>query len=90
MEPVLNVEQARAMKHGDHAGGYSVSGVFEKWASEADCDGFNVAYVTNPGSFEDVVELLRQELVIWIMIFLVGRVGRICWGRSFGEIILMG
>lgn len=40
-----------------------VADVFEKWVNEADCDGFNIAYVSNPGSFEDVVELLRSELV---------------------------
>lgn len=40
-----------------------VADVFEQWVTEADCDGFNIAYVSNPGSFEDVVELLRPELV---------------------------
>jgi hypothetical protein len=40
-----------------------IADVFEEWVNEADCDGFNVAYVSNPGSFEDVVELLRPELV---------------------------
>lgn len=40
-----------------------VADIFEEWVNEADCDGFNVAYVSNPGSFEDVVELLRPELV---------------------------
>jgi hypothetical protein len=40
-----------------------VADVFEEWVNEADCDGFNVAYVSNPGSFEDVVDLLRPELV---------------------------
>jgi hypothetical protein len=39
-----------------------VADVFEEWVNEADCDGFNVAYVSNPGSFEDVVELLVPEL----------------------------
>lgn len=40
-----------------------VADVFEEWINEADCDGFNVAYVSNPGSFEDVVELLVPELM---------------------------
>jgi hypothetical protein len=40
-----------------------VADVFEEWVNEADCDGFNVGYYSNPGSFEDVVELLRPELV---------------------------
>jgi hypothetical protein len=40
-----------------------VADVFEEWVNEADCDGFNVGYNTNPGCFEDVVELLRPELV---------------------------
>jgi alkanesulfonate monooxygenase SsuD/methylene tetrahydromethanopterin reductase-like flavin-dependent oxidoreductase (luciferase family) len=39
-----------------------VADVFEEWVTEADCDGFNVAYVSNPGSFEDVVDLLVPEL----------------------------
>jgi alkanesulfonate monooxygenase SsuD/methylene tetrahydromethanopterin reductase-like flavin-dependent oxidoreductase (luciferase family) len=40
-----------------------VADVFEQWIGEADVDGFNIAYVTSPGSFEDVVYLLRPELV---------------------------
>jgi hypothetical protein len=36
--------------------------VFEEWVKVADCDGLNIAYVTNPSSFEDVVELLVPEL----------------------------
>jgi FMN-dependent oxidoreductase (nitrilotriacetate monooxygenase family) len=40
-----------------------VADVFEAWVREADVDGFNVASVTNPGSWEDVVDLLRPELV---------------------------
>lgn len=39
-----------------------VADIFEEWVTEADCDGFNVAYVSNPGSFEDVVDLLVPEL----------------------------
>lgn len=33
-----------------------------KWIDEADVDGFNMAYISNPGSFEDIVELLIPEL----------------------------
>jgi hypothetical protein len=33
-----------------------------RWIKEADLDGFNIAYVTTPGTFEDVVELLIPEL----------------------------
>lgn len=40
-----------------------VADVFETWVNEADCDGFNVASVVNPTSWEDVVDLLRPELV---------------------------
>jgi hypothetical protein len=39
-----------------------VADVFEDWINIADVDGFDVAYVSNPGSFEDVVELLVPEL----------------------------
>ena len=34
----------------------------ERWIREADIDGFNLAYVTTPGTFEDVVDLLIPEL----------------------------
>ncbi|KAK5655168.1 hypothetical protein OQA88_6067 [Cercophora sp. LCS_1] len=40
-----------------------VADVFEAWVNEADVDGFNVGSVTNPGSWEDVVDFLRPELV---------------------------
>ena len=40
-----------------------VADVFEEWINECDVDGFNISYVTSPGSFEDVVYLLRPELV---------------------------
>ncbi|KAI1840958.1 hypothetical protein JX266_012818 [Neoarthrinium moseri] len=40
-----------------------VADVFEAWVREADVDGFNVASVTNPTSWEDIVDLLRPELV---------------------------
>ena len=39
-----------------------VADEFERWVNEADVDGFNIAYVTTPGSQEDVVELLVPEL----------------------------
>ncbi|KAH8670124.1 HK97 family phage prohead protease [Tricladium varicosporioides] len=39
-----------------------VADVFQKWWEECDIDGFNIAYVSNPGSYEDVVELLVPEL----------------------------
>ncbi len=40
-----------------------IADCFEQWIQEADVDGFNIAYISNPGSFEDVVELLVPELV---------------------------
>ncbi|KAF2011172.1 DszA family xenobiotic compound monooxygenase [Aaosphaeria arxii CBS 175.79] len=39
-----------------------VADIFEQWVDIADVDGFNIAYVTSPGSFEDVTELLTPEL----------------------------
>lgn len=39
-----------------------VADEMERWIDEADLDGFNIAYVTTPGTFEDVVELLIPEL----------------------------
>ncbi|KAK7419634.1 hypothetical protein QQX98_003225 [Neonectria punicea] len=40
----------------------SVADDLERWIELADVDGFNVAHVTNPGSFEDIIELLLPEL----------------------------
>ncbi|KAK5657515.1 hypothetical protein OQA88_3087 [Cercophora sp. LCS_1] len=40
----------------------TVADELERWVREADVDGFNVGYVTTPGSFEDVVDLLVPEL----------------------------
>ncbi|KAL6412428.1 Luciferase-like monooxygenase [Ilyonectria robusta] len=40
----------------------TVADVIERWIEIADLDGFNLGYVTSPGSFEDVVELLVPEL----------------------------
>jgi alkanesulfonate monooxygenase SsuD/methylene tetrahydromethanopterin reductase-like flavin-dependent oxidoreductase (luciferase family) len=39
-----------------------VADELERWIKEADVDGFNIGYVTTPGSFEDVVDLLVPEL----------------------------
>ncbi|GCB21518.1 dimethyl-sulfide monooxygenase [Aspergillus awamori] len=39
-----------------------VADEMERWVREADLDGFNLGYVTTPGTFEDVVELLVPEL----------------------------
>ncbi|KAL0263393.1 hypothetical protein SLS55_002373 [Diplodia seriata] len=40
----------------------TVADEMERWVREADVDGFNLAHVTTPGTFEDVVELLIPEL----------------------------
>ena len=40
----------------------TVADEMELWCREADVDGFNVGYVTTPGSFEDLVDLLIPEL----------------------------
>ncbi|KAF2718734.1 coenzyme dependent N5,N10-methylene tetrahydromethanopterin reductase [Polychaeton citri CBS 116435] len=40
----------------------TVADEMERWVEEADIDGFNLAYVTTPGTFEDVVDLLIPEL----------------------------
>lgn len=39
-----------------------VADVFQQWVEEADVDGFNIGSVTNPGSWEDVVDLLVPVL----------------------------
>lgn len=39
-----------------------VADEMEYWINEGDLDGFNIGYVTTPGSFEDVVNLLVPEL----------------------------
>ncbi|KUJ08659.1 bacterial luciferase-like protein [Mollisia scopiformis] len=39
-----------------------VADVMEDWANNADIDGFNIAYVSNPESYEDLVELLVPVL----------------------------
>ncbi|KAJ9134862.1 Xenobiotic compound monooxygenase, DszA family [Coniochaeta hoffmannii] len=40
----------------------TVADELEYWIKEADIDGFNLSYVTTPGTFEDVVDLLVPEL----------------------------
>ena len=40
----------------------TVANELERWVREGDVDGFNVGYVTTPGSFEDLVDLLIPEL----------------------------
>lgn len=40
----------------------TVADELERWVRDADVDGFNLGYVTTPGSFEDVVDLLVPEL----------------------------
>ena len=39
-----------------------VADEIERWVDIADLDGFNIGYVTTPGSFVDVVDLLVPEL----------------------------
>ncbi|KAH7120750.1 putative dibenzothiophene desulfurization enzyme A [Dendryphion nanum] len=39
-----------------------VADILEEWIDIADLDGFNIGYVTTPGSFEDLVDLLVPEL----------------------------
>lgn len=39
-----------------------VADILEEWVDVADVDGFNVAYVVSPGSFEDFAGLLAPEL----------------------------
>lgn len=39
-----------------------VADILEEWIDVADLDGFNIGYVTTPGSFEDLVDLLVPEL----------------------------
>ncbi|CAP61866.1 uncharacterized protein PODANS_5_2330 [Podospora anserina S mat+] len=40
----------------------TVADELERWVKEADVDGFNIGYVTTPGTFEEVVDLLIPEL----------------------------
>ncbi len=41
----------------------TVADEMERWQREADVDGFNLAYATTPGTFEDLVDLVVPELV---------------------------
>jgi len=34
----------------------------ERWVEVADVDGFNLSHITNPGSFEDIIEFVLPEL----------------------------
>jgi alkanesulfonate monooxygenase SsuD/methylene tetrahydromethanopterin reductase-like flavin-dependent oxidoreductase (luciferase family) len=40
----------------------AVADEMERWVSEADVDGFNLAYALTPGTFADIVEHLVPEL----------------------------
>ncbi|ROV98418.1 hypothetical protein VMCG_07107 [Cytospora schulzeri] len=40
----------------------TVADEMERWVREAGVDGFNIGYVTTPGTFEEVVDLLVPEL----------------------------
>ncbi|KAJ5949355.1 hypothetical protein N7454_000939 [Penicillium verhagenii] len=40
----------------------SVADELERWVDIAGVDGFNLAHITNPGTFEDIVEFLLPEL----------------------------
>ncbi|KAJ5109245.1 hypothetical protein N7456_005920 [Penicillium angulare] len=40
----------------------TVADEMERWIREADLDGFNIGYVTTPGTFEDLIDLLIPEL----------------------------
>lgn len=46
-----------------------VADEMERWVSEADVDGFNLAYAVKPGSFEDIIEylipVLRDRGLFW-------------------------
>ena len=40
----------------------SVVDELERWVDEGGVDGFNLTHITNPGSFEDMIEFLLPEL----------------------------
>lgn len=40
----------------------TVADEMERWIREADIDGFNIGYVTTPGTFEDLIDLVLPEL----------------------------
>lgn len=39
-----------------------MAGELERWADVADVDGFNLYYLVNPGTFEDIIEFVLPEL----------------------------
>jgi FMN-dependent oxidoreductase (nitrilotriacetate monooxygenase family) len=40
----------------------TVADELERWVDVADVDGFNLAHIVNPGTFEDIIEFLLPEL----------------------------
>ncbi|KAL4773272.1 luciferase-like domain-containing protein [Aspergillus nidulans var. acristatus] len=42
--------------------GRTVADELERWVEISGVDGFNLAHITNPGSFEDIIEFLLPEL----------------------------
>jgi hypothetical protein len=40
----------------------TIADELERWVEEADVDGFNLSHITNPGSFEDIIEFVLPEL----------------------------
>ncbi|OBU01186.1 hypothetical protein VE01_00669 [Pseudogymnoascus verrucosus] len=40
----------------------TVADELERWVAEADVDGFNLSYATNPGTFDDIIKYLLPEL----------------------------
>jgi alkanesulfonate monooxygenase SsuD/methylene tetrahydromethanopterin reductase-like flavin-dependent oxidoreductase (luciferase family) len=40
----------------------TVADELERWVDVADVDGFNLAHIVNPGTFEDIIEYLLPEL----------------------------
>jgi FMN-dependent oxidoreductase (nitrilotriacetate monooxygenase family) len=40
----------------------TVADELERWVAEADVDGFNLSFATNPGTFDDIIEFLLPEL----------------------------
>ncbi|CAI7607446.1 unnamed protein product [Penicillium crustosum] len=40
----------------------TVADELEKWVEISDVDGFNLAHIVNPGTFEDIIEFLLPEL----------------------------
>ncbi|KJX94991.1 xenobiotic compound monooxygenase like protein [Zymoseptoria brevis] len=40
----------------------TIADQLEKWVDEVDVDGFNLAHVVSPGSYEDIIEFLLPEL----------------------------